>query len=315
MKKASFLSLLMAMCLFTPCAYSEQAWVNNVSEDHGWLDYEKNPGEDGDDNLCWAASASCIIDYWQGLYVTSSSIPSGSAIWERFKEVSADRGGNQIYAIQWWLGGDYGGMTLKDNDTDTTNDRAAYREYSTNLPIQTDLNTFSGYYWDAIPDTYPGSITTSPQAAHMQDFIWYDYGWLDSFSTALINRISSAPIGLGLMDTHEELWHAITLWGVEYENDTISKVWITDSDDYTHTIRGLETGTIKTKISNIEGTFITLKDYSSNEKYGDVCIVQSYGINVNESDTWGLLRIPEPATSTLTLISLIFLANRRKRNR
>ena len=147
----------------------------------------------------------------------------------------------------------------------------------------------------------------------MQDFIWYDYGWLDGFSTALINRISSAPIGLGLMDTNNVLAHAITLWGVEYENDTISKVWITDSDDYTHTIRKLETGTIKTKISNIEGTFITLKDYSSNEKYGDVCIVQSYGINVNESDTWGLLRIPEPATSTLTLLSLFVLTNRRRR--
>ena len=302
----------MAMCLFTPCAYSEQAWVNNVSEDHGWLDYEKNPKKsDGDDNLCWAASASCIIDYWQGLYVTSSSIPSGSAIWERFKEVSADRGGNQVFAIQWWLGGDYEGKTLKDEDT--TNDRAVEFTYSTSLPIQTNLTTFSGYYWDSIPDTYPGSINTSPQAAHMQDFIWYDLGCLDGFSTALINRISSAPIGLAIVDTKNKLAHAITLWGVEYENDTISKVWITDSDDYTHTIRKLETGTIKTKISNIEGTFITLKDYSSNEKYGDVCIVQSYGINVAESDTWGLLRIPEPATSTLTLLSLFVLTNRRRR--
>lgn len=301
----------MAMCLFTPCAYSEQAWVNNVSEDHGWLDYEKNPGEDGDDNLCWAASASCIIDYWQGLYVTSSSIPSGSAIWERFKKVSADRGGNQIYAIQWWLGGDYEGKTLKDDDK--TNDRAAEVDDSTSLPIQTDLNTFSGYYWDAIPDTYPDSINTSPQAAHMQDFIWYDFGWLDDFSTTLINRISSAPIGLGLMDTNEVLGHAITLWGVEYENDTISKVWITDSDDYSHTIREFETGSVTTTIGDITGTFITLEGYSSNEKYGDVFIAQSYGINVNESDTWGLLRIPEPATSTLTLLSLFVLTNRRRR--
>ena len=301
----------MAMCLFTPCAYSEQAWVNNVSEDHGWLDYEKNPEKgDGDDNLCWAASASCIIDYWQGLYVTSSSIPSGSAIWERFKEVSADRGGNQIYAIQWWLGGDYGGMTLKDNDTDTTNDRAAYREYSTNLPIQTDLNTFSGYYWDAIPDTYPGSITTSPQAAHMQDFLWFEIGYNADFATALIERINSAPIGLCILDTYNKLAHAITLWGVEYENDTISNVWITDSDDYEHTLQRFETGTVTTT----DGTFIKLENYSDNPSYGDVYIAQAYGVYPEESDTWGLLRIPEPATTTLTLFSLIILTHRCKRN-
>lgn len=300
----------MAMCLFTPCAYSEQAWVNNVSEDHGWLDYEKNPGEkDGDDNLCWAASASCIIDYWQGLYVTSSSIPSGSAIWKRFKEVSEDQGGNQIYAIQWWLGGDYEGMTLKDDDT--TNDRAAYSDDSTDLPIQTDLNTFSGYYWDAIPDTYPGSITTSPQAAHMQDFLWFEIGYKADFATALIERINSAPIGLCILDTENELGHAITLWGVEYENDTISKVWITDSDDYEHTLQSFETGTVTTT----DGTFIKLENYSDNPSYGDVYIAQAYGVYPEESDTWGLLRIPEPTTSTLALLSLIFLANRRKRNR
>ncbi len=236
MKKASFFSLLMAACLFTPCSYSEQVWVNSVNENHGWLDYEKTPQEyDGDDLPCWASSASCIIDYWQGLYITSSTIPTGSAIWERFKEASVDKGGNQIYAIQWWLGGNY-----------------------------------------AIPDTYPGSITTSPQAAHMKDFLWFGYGWLDDFSTTLINRISSAPIGLAIVDTNNQLGHTITLRGVEYENDTISKVWITDSDDSTHTIREFETGTITTKVSNIEGTFITLKDYINNEKYGDVFNVQSY---------------------------------------
>jgi hypothetical protein len=308
MKKTSFLSLLMAMCLFTPCAYSEQAWVNNVSEDHGWLDYEKNPEkEDRDNNLCWAASASCIIDYWQGLYVTSSSIPSGSAIWERFKEVSADRGGNQIYAIQWWLGGDYEGKTLKDNDT--TNDRAAYRSYDTQIPIQTNLDSFSGYYWDSIPDTYPGSINTSPQAAHLDDFFWFGIGFKADFATALIERINSAPIGLAILDTSNKLVHAITLWGVEYENDTISKVWITDSDDYKHTLRSLETGTVTTT----DGTFIKLENYSDNSFYGDVYIAQAYGVYPEESDTWGLLRIPEPATTTLTLLSLFVLTNRRRR--
>lgn len=309
MKQHTLFSLLAASFLLTPCAYSAQAWVNEVNASQGWLDYEKNKAEgDGDDNLCWAASASCIIDYWQGLYLTSSSIPTGGAIWERFKEVSADVGGNQIFAIQWWLGGDYAGVTLTDNDT--TNNRAAYYSDAKKLPIQTDLDSFAGYYWDAIPDTYTGTNTSSPQAAHMEDFFWFETGFEADFASTLIDRITSTPIGLAILDTNNKLAHAITLWGVEYENDTLSKIWITDSDDYNHTIRGIETGTVTTK----DGTFIKLKNYSDNTAYGDVYIAQAYGVNPEESDTWGLLRIPEPATTTLTLFSLVMLTHRRKRN-
>ncbi len=45
------------------------------------------------------------------------------------------------------------------------------------------------------------------------------------------------PLSPAIMDTNDKLLHAITLWGIEYEGDTVSSLRITDSDDYLHQLR------------------------------------------------------------------------------
>ena len=118
------LSSLLAVIVLgsAPGVKAAQIWVNGVTTESGWIDYDKS--WDGDTLLCWAASASCVLDYWQSLYLTSSTVPTGAAIWERYKEAADDKLGNALLGIQWWIGGDYAGTTIKDNDQ--TNNRAEY---------------------------------------------------------------------------------------------------------------------------------------------------------------------------------------------
>ena len=91
----------MLLCAPAESQASSTSWVDGVSVSSGWSDFDKGrASNDGDNNLCWAASASCIIDYWQSLYITASTIPTGEAIWTRFKEAcTQDLTGNQLFGI------------------------------------------------------------------------------------------------------------------------------------------------------------------------------------------------------------------------
>lgn len=301
-------------------AGATQLWVSGVSHASGWIDYEKTEQEDGDDNICWAASTSNILDYWQKLYVTSSGIPTGQDIWKRFKAASANTGGSFISGVQWWLGGDYAGMTLLNDDENDpltfTDNRAIFPyEEGDDIAIATDLDAFSGYYWEAIPDTYNGDDYANSKQLHLANFFWGIYSYVETydFTTALIDCIAgSPPANLAIVDTNDELAHALTLWGVEYTEDEdgtpkLSSIWVTDSDDYETTLRCIDT------FYNEDDDSVYLKDYSSNPRYGDVYIREAFGLNLDESDSWNLKRIPEPAVSLLSATSLIYLCYRRRR--
>ena len=276
--------------------YAAQTWVNGVTQDNGWIDFDKTSDDDhladNDDLLCWAASASCILDYWQSLYITSASVPAGEGIWQRYNEASASMTGNPVLGIQWWIGGNYG---------DENADRAKYTIPANLCAIQTDLNQFGGYYWDAIPGT------NKDKTEHLGNFLSYStYEDID-LSTAIINQLSSAPISLGIKGK-SFAGHSITLWGVEYTEDsegnpTISSMWITDSDDYPNEIVELET-------YYKEGDNKIYLDYYFLQ---GIYIAEIISVNVAESDTWALQRIPEPVTSTLSIAALVALLSRRRR--
>lgn len=82
------------MFLAVGCAHaaSYTQWVQGVSKTSGWTDYNKSSASgDGDDNLCWAAAASNVINWWQNRYQTPAAAPKGEAIWSTFKSsVSED---------------------------------------------------------------------------------------------------------------------------------------------------------------------------------------------------------------------------------
>ena len=95
------------------CAPSQAAvttlWVDGVSRSGGWYDANKaNPYEqDGDNALCYAASASNLIAWWQSKYTVPTGTPNTiDAIWARYKEGSnTDTTGDIGAAVQWWLTG------------------------------------------------------------------------------------------------------------------------------------------------------------------------------------------------------------------
>lgn len=311
--------LLLAFSAALSTVSAAQVWVDGVSAEHGgWIDYEKNPTKgDGDDLLCWAASASNIIDYWQQRYVVPVNTPTGGAIWETFKSSCAmDTGGRFVSAMQWWLGGDYEGTTL-DNDDETAysllDNRAVYRHpLNEDVAIETDLNDFDGYYWDCFSYEYEGKLYTNGKQAHLFNFL-YGFASYSSIEEKLIAELA-APMSLSIVDTNKELAHAITLWGLDYTEDdsgnvSINSIWITDSDDYSHQLRQ-----IFTYYQEGDSSTIYLKGYSDYPLYGDIYLTGALGINLAESDTWNLVRaVPEPTTATLSLLALAGLAMRRRR--
>lgn len=332
----SLLSLTLAASL-SPAA--QEVWVDGVSQSRGWIDYEKKQSieDDGDDNLCWAASASNIIDFWQRHYIVPEGTPTGAAIWETFKDACStenggkDMGGNFLFAMQWWLGGDYGGTTTW-NKSPAEKWRAYYVYPNTDqegnllapqptFPIATDLKKFSGYYWNTvIPTEYydetEDTLYTGVKFLHLQDFLWLNDSESEiSLADQIVAQLQKgAPISLGIGNNgtgNNKLAHAITLWGVEYSEETgdISSLWITDSDDYNYLFGGSAIRQISTTVTD---DTIYLTNYTNN--YGDIFIEDAMGINLSESDTWNLVRaIPEPATATLSLLTLAGLMARRRR--
>ena len=55
-------------------------FVEGVSREQGWYDVNKvGKGENGDINMCWAASAANIIEWWQDRYVSKGgALPEGA---------------------------------------------------------------------------------------------------------------------------------------------------------------------------------------------------------------------------------------------
>ena len=315
--KLAFLLLLAFSAVFSTVS-AAQVWVNGVTAENGWIDYEKNPAQhDGDDLLCWAASASNIIDYWQQQYVVPTNTPTGEAIWERFKSAcTMDTGGHFIYAVQWWLGGDYEGTTLyNDNEDDLTtirdNRAIARHTLSANRAIITDLDTFDGYYWDCFDYDIDGETYDDGKQGHLYNFL-YGNASFSSIGEQIIAELA-APMSLSILDTNNKLAHAITLWGMDYTEDasgniSINSIWITDSDDYTHQLKQIFT------YYKEDDSRVYLTDYVNHPLYGDIYLDSAYGINTAESDTWNLVRaVPEPTTATLSLLGLAGLLARRRR--
>ncbi len=125
---------------------------------------------------------------------------------------------------------------------------------------------------------------------------------------------SGACISLAICADSTALSHGITLWGVEYENGVLTKLWLTDFDDawvssdprlFSATVSVAENGKIY-----ITGTENDLEDWYF---YGshDVYIDSVYALNAAASANWKL--VPEPATASLSLVALAVFAARRRR--
>ena len=315
MKHRSFLLSIIAFSFFLSPARAEVLWVDGVSLSGGWYDANKvNPyAEDGDNNLCWAASAANLIAWWQDKYQVPSGTPADiDSIWSTYKSgANADTGGDTHAALQWWLTGVYVPLNSEEED------RSIFSKSDTST-----LTAWEGYYYDLYGEEMYGSFNfhTWSWENDLWDFFCGDYR--NEVSTDNIISLIAGGCGMGLAITNDSgsLGHAITLWGLEYDSETnsISRMWLTDSDDaqYSELYNWFEQdGLFSVDVeSRDDKLYISTSDNYWYAKEDNIYISNLFAVNPAVSDVWGIPRaIPEPASATLSLLALAGITARRRR--
>ncbi len=159
-----------------------------------------------DNNMCWAASASNIIAWWQDTYSTTDSLSitvpeTADDVFDRIKKYWANAGNAADCAFDWWLAG--GSTTLSTGSS-------------------------GGYYSGKYSSSNIGSTSyyCGLVGASAED------------TAQMITNILSngGMISLGVNTYDGVNWnagHAVTLWGVTTDSSTghITAIHLTDSDD------------------------------------------------------------------------------------
>ena len=222
-------------------------FVEGVSYETGWYDVNKvGKGENGDINMCWAASAANIIEWWQDRYVSKGgTLPPGAikgpgkiyelALMELFHDQwNNEKGGHVVEAVPWYFEGIY------------------YGEHATPGSQAYPLKGYEGGFYRSIWSTiYP----------HLYHDYSYMFGWYENlyvgdfnnyylwgegsslmgkerlryFTQLVIEAVNRgiASLTISLSPNLRTLHHATTIWGYEVDNTTglLTRLWITDSDD------------------------------------------------------------------------------------
>ena len=284
-------------------------WAQGVSQEGGWYDAQKKDpyNGDADDYMCYAACAANLIAWWQsseyGKNLSSSAPKDINDIWQTYVNSNQlwNDGGDPASALNWWISGVYAPTTEAEWE------RYYAEKFKEELPLT--LGVTNGYYFDQYGLT----------SHNLSDFI-FDvcfYGWSkDSGAVVDFKELfeSGACISLTICFPEANLGHAITLWGVEYEDGVLTKLWLTDSDDYWETTPHLYSGTVATGADG--KIYITGTEYDkymmSGSYFGEGTYIDSvHALMAPSSANWQL--VPEPSSATLSIFALAALALHRRR--
>lgn len=298
-------------------------WTAGVSKESGWNDINKTILDNGsfaamEDNMCYAASAANIIAWWQngewqddtnGFKPNPSAPNTLDSIWAQYvgNNANPEDGGETLSAINWWISGIYEPLD-KNNMWAEKDDELWERYYQSYDSVFDDDSTEqdsltlipnNGYYYDQY------GLTQSDLSALLQQ-VWVEEESANTSATSIDFKAlleSGAALSLAVCDGGE-LAHALTLWGVEYDEEgNLYKLWLTDSDDADET-KGEEM-ILGIKVETRNGK-LYMDDYSENAYIAGV-----YAFNASVTREWQM--VPEPTTATLSLLALAALAARRRR--
>lgn len=170
----------------------------------GW--YDANKSWNGDGLLCWAATSSNLVTWWQEQNGVAN--PSLDDTWNEYRSTFKNTGGFIAPGVKWWLDGT--GTGSGDSELHL---RAGV------------VDPGGGHYKDQL---YGGEV----QRSDAFSLASIGYGDMVAFSRTLTDYIDRGyGVGVDMLST-TGLGHALTLWGVECNEDgLITTLYLTDSDD------------------------------------------------------------------------------------
>ena len=237
-------------------------FAEGVTLTSGWYDVNKKAqGNNGDINMCWAATSSNMIQWFQDRYkAAGKTLPAGATdgpgvtsyanygpyeleLMNVFhSEWDNSRGGHMQEAIPWYFEGKLNGGEFASPGTQAVPKTA-------------------GGYWKSIWDTevypyiyhgYENVIAPGIEGLDLKNLYitifnnYYLWGngtsyqgveRLEVFSKLIVESFEHGMAGLTIkLGTNlTAASHATTLWGYEIDNATglVTRLWITDSDDLT----------------------------------------------------------------------------------
>lgn len=211
--------------------------AEGVTLTSGW--YDVNKQLNGDEMMCWAASASNILQWWQDRYKEAgNTLPAGCPdgkntsgyqlkIMDEFRNnwQNLARGGWADSAVTWYFEGkDYYG------DLGYGYDNRAYPTPGT-----------GGYFSSVWSSIYPSAVYSSSEYMYGYTTEVNNYNWRSNSAGALRGftdyivayferGMASMAVATGVNFSGA---HAVTVWGYEIDNTTglLTKLYMTDSDD------------------------------------------------------------------------------------
>lgn len=318
----------------------------NGDDGYYWVDDEIK----GDNSTCHAAAAANLIAWWQDRY-KGKKLPDGvptdaQEIWQTYKDHQIrDTAGTVSYSLQWWLTG----VNVPESDDETESARQAARTRDGHVnSVDNSFSVTNGYYYDeylspfATREIEPNGSDKGLSAQlrsffDSQEFEKNAEGF--AAATAAMTTAIQEGKGVALQLTYGGgSHHALTLWGLEKDitssddstiqtylnnNVTIHKLWLTDSDDSKKQYGGFtDPSLFYVYVSEDNETgLMTIMDHggantnaTSDRGLDTFTVTGITTVNPSVSDKWfAAAMVPEPTTTTLSLLSLVALAARRRR--